>query len=835
MPGPIWFRAWNHYTQIFPPDDLILRTLDLECRYPTQHAEALGTGWRPPMGEGGGWDGWIRLLRRPKTQPPYAPTGLLPRLCRVARRMGYEPHVDDKRERPPEGVPEFPKLELRDYQEAAVDAAIKMGRGVLDLPPRAGKTRMAAELQRRLGLNTLWLAPTDRIVSQTVDVLEEHFGKHFAARPESAAHAAELAHTRVVCMTAAMASRLTAEWCRTRDVVIVDEWHHCLSPTTRVQTATGWAPIATLRVGDLVWASGPGGLRLQPIARVWRRSAPGVMLRIVTTRGTLEVTSEHEIYTPTGKRRAGELRVGGTVSVRQMWSVDCSQGALGGSRAGLSWAGYGHAEMPDVRRCRAEAQLRGPSSVLLGAQFHGRPFDACFGNEKAEQKRGISEISSGTDAWGAQSGKASGRRLEASSGMEGSAHGLRALWAWGRGQGERADPFGSLFAGGIVGSRLPIRVQDCHRQSQRGAVVLTRRRSRGRAHSRGSGREQSCFAGENGCSEGCFFDGSGLGGGTDIGVGRASGRGLGIAEILSIAAIEPPSDSVFDLEVTEDHNYFAEGVLVSNSASKTYTKDIFPKLDHVFYRYGMTGTHFRSGDDAMAMHALLSETIYRLSPLELLQRGHLVPTHVCFVPVGSPRLRGVGRTFHGGFGTAGVHEHEDRTRMAVEAALSLHTLGRRVMVLVGTKSQGRAIQGALRQCLPLPPPAAEFEAVEFLSTDRPRRVQQGVIDSFLTSQEVKILIGTTILGEGVDLPAADALVYARGEKAEVSLTQAVYRVGTADGAKKAAIVVDFADRHHKHLLEHSLERLRLYYREPTFTLTILDDPGQLAGWAAKVP
>ena len=125
--------------------------------------------------------------------------------------------------------------------------------------------------------------------------------------------------------------------------------------------------------------------------------------------------------------------------------------------------------------------------------------------------------------------------------------------------------------------------------------------------------------------------------------------------------------------------------------------------------------------------------------------------------------------------------------------------------------------------------------MEFLSTDRPRRVQQGVIDSFLAGQEVKILIGTTILGEGVDLPAADALVYARAEKAEVSLTQAVYRVGTADGAKKAAIVVDFADRHHKHLLEHSLERLRLFYREPTFTLTILDDPGQLAGWAAKVP
>lgn len=495
--GYLALRAGNSFTQILQADPTILRVLDIELRYPTEFAVPPDAGWRPPPGEGGGWDGWMRLLRRPRTAPAYFPSGLLARVCRVANKMGYQVHLDDQRERPPEGMPEFPALSLRDYQREAVEAAIKIGRGVLDLPPRAGKTRMAAELQRRLGLKTLWLAPTDRIVQQTVDVLEGFFGKHYAARPDSAATAHTLAGMQVVVMTAAMAARLPPEWYRSREVVIVDEWHH--------------------------------------------------------------------------------------------------------------------------------------------------------------------------------------------------------------------------------------------------------------------------------------------------------------------------------------------------AAAKSYGRDIFPKLDHVFYRYGMTGTHYRSGDDAMAMHAVLSETIYRLSPRELLTRGHLVPTHTVFVPVNAPRLRGVGRTFHGGFGAAGIHDHEKRNELAAAAAVSLFRLGRRVLILVGTKSQGRALQQRLSVCLPQAPPGAEYAAVEFLSTDRGRPTQQKVIDSFLSHQEVKVLIGTSLLGEGVDLPNADALVYAKGEKAEVSLTQAVYRVGTAIEGKRAAIVVDFADRHHRHLREHSLERLRSYYREPTFTCTILDHPSQLEGWAAQVP
>jgi superfamily II DNA or RNA helicase len=120
--------------------------------------------------------------------------------------------------------------------------------------------------------------------------------------------------------------------------------------------------------------------------------------------------------------------------------------------------------------------------------------------------------------------------------------------------------------------------------------------------------------------------------------------------------------------------------------------------------------------------------------------------------------------------------------------------------------------------------------VEFLNAETPRPIQGEVIESFLEGREVKVLIGTSLLGEGVDLPSADALVYARGEKARVSLTQNAYRVGTATPGKTQALLVDFADRHNKHLMRHSLNRLEVYHAEDTFSVEVLQDPNGFLPW-----
>lgn len=275
-----------------------------------------------------------------------------------------------------------------------------------------------------------------------------------------------------------------------------------------------------------------------------------------------------------------------------------------------------------------------------------------------------------------------------------------------------------------------------------------------------------------------------------------------------------------------------------HGASSSYRK-IMKKCEHIFHRFGMTGTFFRSGTDAMAMHALLANTIFKITSEELLQMGYLVPVHAAFIPVLGKKLRldrsnPLAHTFVSGHGKYGIYEHTYRNQLVAHAAYTLAHAGYRVLVLIGTKKHGRTIKKLIDDLLPSVKLGTQLNRVEFISTDMRRDRQQVVIDSFNDRGHVQILIGTTILGEGVDLPVADALVLARGQQAEVALTQAMYRVSTAAPGKKRTVLVDFADRHYGKLLKHSFSRLRTYYDEPTFSVEVLPGPQFFPTWIKKI-
>jgi superfamily II DNA or RNA helicase len=268
--------------------------------------------------------------------------------------------------------------------------------------------------------------------------------------------------------------------------------------------------------------------------------------------------------------------------------------------------------------------------------------------------------------------------------------------------------------------------------------------------------------------------------------------------------------------------------------NKAWGRGLAEKSRHIYYRKGMTGTFFRSGDDDIALHAFLSRTLYSITTTELLQKGFLVPTYVCFLPVRKPKVSGTEFVGPNGIGRLGIHQHDARNDLVAEAARYLFESGRTVLILVGTKAQGYAIKDRLKAKLPPPPTGCEFHSAEFVSTDVSRPTQRRILDSFRQRQEVRVLIGTSLIGEGVDLPNADALVYARGEKAEVTLVQSWFRVCTALPGKKEAIVVDMADLHNARLRDHARERYRIAKTEPIFSVVHLDDASAFPEWVAKV-
>lgn len=828
----ITFEIFNTWTQIHNADEFILKVLDIETRYETDTAIALRRGFQNP--EDQGWDGYVRLLRRPQTKPPYFPTGLTMHLKRICEKMNYPVNLIDRRERPVEGIPDYEEISLRDYQKKAVEIGYRVGRGVLDMVPRSGKTRTGCELVRRLAMPTLWIAPTDRIVQQTVKVLNGFFGEGYVAHLSHSGKQKECSGKMVVVCTAAMTATLEKSFLQTREVLIIDEFHHCFSPTTMVATDTNSRPIKDLCRGDLVWSCSPENMiQLKPVVNVWKRTAPTKMLRITTSVGVMEVTDEHKIWTPRGKVRAGDLREGSEIQVLQVQQGDQQERTLHSTRTFLSGCRYWKKNLSRLWRSIREEILWGTSSrvpeQVLITESQGSP--GCYAQTFTEQ--GISRVPFQKNAWGSEPSKTERcSRENAERNQEGYQAWDGSLWSWkwGQGKGNELLRKVSILCTQTFGffKRICGYYWETQRQWECNMVRSGFCSSRTKVGSGNRWKQPSKSEGSRRPKRFVAF-GKWLGGNTHSFGQNTRSSAVVKGRVLKIEAITSPSSEVYDIEVADNHNYFAEGVLVSNSAAKTY-RSLFKACDHIYFRFGMTGTFFRSGEDEMAMHGLLSNTIYQVTSKDLMGRGFLVPVRVIMVPVPAyPKLRGAGNQFQSGYGKFGIQEHEVRNQLATYAAWTLNKLGRKVLVLVGTKKQGNLLRSQLGQFLPKDP-RAEFRQVEFLSTDIPRPVQNRIMDSYLNNEEVKVLIGTSLLGEGVDLPSCDALVYARGEKAEVSLTQNAYRVCTAVSGKKDAIIVDFCDRHHRRLVQHSVERAEVYYKEPIFSVEVVDDLQNLGSW-----
>lgn len=258
-----------------------------------------------------------------------------------------------------------------------------------------------------------------------------------------------------------------------------------------------------------------------------------------------------------------------------------------------------------------------------------------------------------------------------------------------------------------------------------------------------------------------------------------------------------------------------------HAAASTY-QEINRVAENVYYRYGLTGTHFRSdANTEILMDAVLSTVIGRVEVQQLVDLGFLCPVDFVFVPIEGPRL---GECALDTAYRRGVMHHKDRNAWVSWAAQALMAYGKRVIVLVKLIDHGEQLAELI--------PGAHFVRGADGKDVRDEDVT-GAIESF-NRGEIPCLIGTSVLGEGIDLPAADALVYAKGGSADVTVTQDVFRVLTASTGKSRALVVDFADRHHDGLKAQSAKRGRIYAREDAFDVHVLDRPAALDPFLRRV-
>jgi superfamily II DNA or RNA helicase len=225
------------------------------------------------------------------------------------------------------------------------------------------------------------------------------------------------------------------------------------------------------------------------------------------------------------------------------------------------------------------------------------------------------------------------------------------------------------------------------------------------------------------------------------------------------------------------------------SAADTYQECNEKHLKNCYYKCGLTGTFFRNDNSDMAMEGVLSEALYEYPLKDAIADGFIMEPQFQMVEFKN--------SVHGSYQQQykkGIVENEERNKLI--ATIAKKEEPNSVLVLVQQVQHGERLKKLI-------PEATFIHGTEKDSV----RVQ--ILEDF-RNEKIKILIGTSVIGEGVDLPIAGTLIIAGGGKAKSGIIQNIGRVLRMHPKKKQALIYDFTDEGSTYLNRHSLERRDIY-------------------------
>ncbi len=329
-------------------------------------------------------------------------------------------------------------------------------------------------------------------------------------------------------------------------------------------------------------------------------------------------------------------------------------------------------------------------------------------------------------------------------------------------------------------------------------------------------------------------------------------------------------DYVYDITVEDNHNFFANNILVSNChhiAADTFVQ-VSQYATNAYYRIGVSATPWREDGADLMIEALLDKKNekHNISASYLIERKYLVPCTIYMIEI--PEIY-QGKTYHNLYEQAIVNNAK-RNFYACKVALNMiKAQNSTVLMLIKYVQHGRNILKLLGNALQKRGVVKQIDTQKVYDADKNlideipiydgKRIQ--VIDpmngkqqlvkvspiELLTGEDsalrrtaviegvkqglVKILIGSTIADEGLDIPNLDCLILLSAGKSSTKAFQRVGRVlrnyeekdenGNVIYKKQRAVVFDFIDATPM-LNRHSKQRLKMYKTEPAWEIKKLD-------------
>ena len=274
---------------------------------------------------------------------------------------------------------------------------------------------------------------------------------------------------------------------------------------------------------------------------------------------------------------------------------------------------------------------------------------------------------------------------------------------------------------------------------------------------------------------------------------RKSGKlkPIRITTIQSMAALQK-SDELSPLVADVDLLLVDE---IHHAGADSYL-NLLSEIEHIYHRFGFTGLFKRNDESFLDMWGFLSNVIFTYPAKQAIADGFLTPATVKMYALPGNAHRKYQTEYDLNYSTNGAFY-----RLIREIVLTYR--GDQVLILVKKKDKsGLLIHEYLKK---------QGIDSRYISGDDKKEVISSTIKEF-NEKKFDVMIGSGVIGEGVDVCSTDHLINAVGGKSEQVLVQAVGRGIRLYPDKDRAYIHDPFFEDTKYMAKHATMRMDVYER-----------------------
>lgn len=228
-----------------------------------------------------------------------------------------------------------------------------------------------------------------------------------------------------------------------------------------------------------------------------------------------------------------------------------------------------------------------------------------------------------------------------------------------------------------------------------------------------------------------------------------------------------------------------------------------------YYRFGLSGTPLDRTDGAnLRLIAATGDVIVNIDNKFLVENGISAKADIIWDKITDPILDKKKKIPYSTVYKQCISENPALLTRVVEWTKVFAELKMGTLILVEEIQHGKLIDDALWNNT-----GGMFIPHMFIHGTEDTDIRTKAISDF-GSGNLPVLIASTILDEGVDVPTIDALILAGSRKSRIRTMQ---RLGRGLRGSKL-VVVEFANFGHKYVIEHSLQRMEDYKKEECFDI-----------------